>query len=326
MKLLLKDAKNQVAEILNMAPTDSRVVDYINEAIQYVIQSTDWVDTLRTMTFNAKNGILTLPDHVIQPIKFTAADVVGQVYGKHYEYMSNGPGPSDKWDLTEENLVDIGLVPTTFDISTTAPNIKLSLTRPTGDTASYEIRICGIDANGNEIYDAGDGQRGVKYTLTSQSVSNPTSEQVNFVKITQVIKPVTKGYLSVIGHKYGDNSITIENLSTYKPRETNPAYRRFKIFGKACMDANKLTAIKGVFRIGYTPVSEDNDELLINLITPLKLMARAIKHYHHDEIKAAATLQGVAERILRNQLNRHDIHDNLIDADIGYGNGDVIGV
>jgi|TARA_R100000081_G_scaffold92083_1_gene72469 hypothetical protein len=326
MKLLLKDAKPHVAEVLNMSPTDSRVVDHINEAIQYVIQATDWTNTLRTMTFSAKNGILTLPNHVVQPIKFTAEKKIGQVYGKHYEYISNGPGPAEDWDLTEENLVDIGESPTTFDISTKAPNVKLSLTRPTGDTASYEVRICGTDATGNEIYDAGDGARGVKYTLTSGSVSNPTSEQVNFVTITQVIKPITKGYLTVTGHKYGDNSVTEEQLSVYKPSETNPSYRRFKIYGKPCMDENKLTTIKGVFRIGYAPVYEDNDELLINLITPLKLMARAIKHLHHDEIKAAATLQGLAERILRNEVNRYDVADNLLDIDIDYGNGDIVGV
>ena len=62
------------------------------------------------------------------------------------------------------------------------------------------------------------------------------------------------------------------------------------------------------------------------MITPLKLMCRALVHYEHDEVKSAASLEGIVERILRKQVNRYDVQDNLLDADIGYGNGDVVGV
>ena len=55
-------------------------------------------------------------------------------------------------------------------------------------------------------------------------------------------------------------------------------------------------------------------------------MAKAIQHYEHDEIKNAATLEGIVERLLRKQLNRYEVNDNIIDADDGYGNGDVRGV
>ena len=68
MKLLLKDAKGPVAEILNMSPNDERVVEYINEAIEYMTVSHDWADLFRVMSFVTYNGVLTLPAEVVQPI------------------------------------------------------------------------------------------------------------------------------------------------------------------------------------------------------------------------------------------------------------------
>ena len=45
MKLLLKDVKADCAKVLSMSSTDSRVVDYINEAQERLLYKGKWPGT-----------------------------------------------------------------------------------------------------------------------------------------------------------------------------------------------------------------------------------------------------------------------------------------
>jgi|TARA_Y100000289_G_scaffold60822_1_gene68208 hypothetical protein len=320
-KLLLSEAKPYVAEILNMSPSDTRIVRYINEAIEYITVSHDWVDLIRTMEFVAFNGVLTLPTHVIMPLKFTVAGRIGQPYGQHYEYVTNGPGDGSKWELDGNNLVDLGQSPTTFDIDPDNPR-RLVLTSDSTEVNDIEITIHGTDADGLAIHDA-NGVLGETIVWNNSNALQTTTNK--FKTITQITKPVTKGFITVATQNESSGNQD-KVLSVLHPYEKSPSYRRFKIHGKDGADTNGFTKIKGNFRIGYMPVYHDDDPLAINMITAIKLMAKAIQHYEHDEVKNAATLEGVVERLLRKQLNRYEVEDNIIDADDGYGNGDVRGV
>ena len=100
-------------------------------------------------------------------------------------------------------------------------------------------------------------------------------------------------------------------------------YRRFKLHGIPAKDSEGYTSVKGLFRIGYTPVSHDNDPLLIGILHALKLMVKAILLQEHEEPNKAAVLEGQVERILMNQANQYDVDDNLIDSDDNYGMEDA---
>lgn len=328
MKLLLKDAKGPVAEVLNMSPTDERVVDYINEAIEYMTVSHDWADLFRVMSFVTYNGVLTLPSEVIQPIKFSLNGKTGQPYGKHYEYLTNGPGDGDDWDITGNNLVDVGETPTTFDVDAADPR-SIIIFSDRVESYPFTIRVRGLDHNGIEVRSS-DGSLGETVTWTGNPDANNVPEPVmktttnRFSKITQVVKPKSNGYITLA--TTDDDGNPSKAIATYHPYETNPSFRRFKIHGKSGADTDGYTLIKGLFRIGYTPVYHDDDPLAVNMITAIKLMCKALIHYEHDEVKSAATMEGIVERLLRKQLNKYDIADNLLDSEEGYGNGDIYGV
>lgn len=328
MKLLLKDAKGPVAEILNMSPNDERVVEYINEAIEYMTVSHDWADLFRVMSFVTYNGVLTLPAEVVQPIKFSINGKTGQPYGKHYEYLTNGPGDGDEWDITGNNLVDIGESPTTFDVDASDPRSIVIFSDRT-ESYPFTIRIRGCDEHGIEVRNA-DGSLGETITWTGNADANGVPESVmkvttnKFSKITQVIKPKSVGYITLAtANADGHPERAVAN---YHPYDTNPSFRRFKIHGLSGADDNGFTLIKGLFRIGYTPVYHDDDALAINMITAIKLMCKALIHYEHDEVRNAASMEGIVERLLRKQLNKYDVADNLLDSEEGYGNGDIYGV
>lgn len=327
MKLLYEDVKKPVSVLLNMHEDDERVLRYVNEACERIMNLREWANTDQPMNFVAYNGEITLPRGVICPIKVNINGATGQPYGRHYEYLHNGPGKGEDWGYTGSNLVDVGEFPTYFDVDPDNPT-QLILWSDRDEADNFTVKIRGLDENGLEIR-AEDGTLGETITWTGTEDSNGIVDSATkfklttnkFSKIIQVKKSVSKGYLNICT---ANTSGLPANIVTYMhPYETTPSYRRFRIHGLSGADSNGWTLITGIFRIGYVKVYLDDDPLPINSISPIKLMALATWHYEHDEIQKAATLEGVVERQMKAITERYEVDDNTLDIDDGYGMGDV---
>lgn len=330
MKLLYKDIKKPVAILLNMHEDDERVIRYVNEACERIINLRDWANSEQIMSFVAFNGEITLPPMVICPLKVRINGMAGQPYGRHYQFLVNGPGMSEDWTFTGHNLIDIGEFPTTFDPDPDDPK-ELIIWSDRAEAAGFSIKIRGLDENGLEVR-ADDGTLGETISWSGIEEGNGIIDKATilksttnkFSKIIQIEKDQGKGYVTIVT-KNTDG--TLGNAITFlHPYETVPSYRRFKIFGESGADTNGWTQIEGLFRIGYAPVYVDDDPLPINAISPIKLMAKAIWHYEHDEIQKAATLEGIVERQMQGITKRYEVHDNTIDVEDGYGMNDIEGV
>lgn len=327
MKLLLKDARGPVARILNMEPSDTRVIEYINEAIELMTVSNDWADMRKIMSFVAYNGFITFPPEVIVPLKFTVGEQIGQPYGRHYEYLMTGPGKGEDWLMTAKNLVDVGEFPSTYDIAPDDPK-KLILWSDRAETYPFSVLIRGLDETGHEVRSE-DGSIGETVTWTNiagtDGIAVPAtvmkSTTNTFSKIIQITKSESNGYLSVSTDD--GNGIPENVISHYHPRETTPSYRRFALHGSVNKDSDGYTLVKGLFRVQALPVRDEDDPLAVNMITAIKLAVKAIIHDENEEPNKAAINEGKVERILMNQINQYEVDDNLVDADDGYGNGDV---
>lgn len=325
MKLLLKNVRAPIARVLNTKIADPRVLEYINEALEFMTVTNDWANMQRVMSFTAYNGMITFPPEVVIPLKFNigASSNIGQPYGKHYEYVLGGPGLGEDWCYTGRNMFDVGEVPTTYDIPKTAP-AKLALWSDQLEAYPFRVHVRGLDETGHEVMGA-DGSLGetIVWQVDDQG-TNPSQIQLSertYSKIIQVVKPVSNGYLNL--STASEDGVPLNVLSHFHPFETVPSYRRFQILGIPSMDNDGYTLIKGLFRIRHTPVYDDNDSLCVNLITALKLAVKALLHYDHDEVNSAATLEGIVERMLMNQVNQEEVDDNIIDTEEGYGMGDV---
>lgn len=318
MNLLLKDAKAPIAEVLNMDKNDPRVVRYINEAIEVILQTHDWVDTRRLMSFVAYNGALTLPPHVIVPLKFKVDGITGEPYGPHYEYASGGPGEAEQWPYTARNMVDAGLVPTMFDIDNEHPT-RLSVWSDAAEEFPYTVWIRGLDEDGHEVRQHG----GIGETLTwvDANADNVQETDNQFSRITQVVKTSGKGYVNIAVR--GDTGIPERIVTCMHPDETSPSLRRFVLHGIPPSDTEGFCLVKGLFRIGYSPAIRDNDALMVTIIHALKLMVKSVLMQEHEEPNKAAVLEGQVERILTNQANQYDTDDNIIDYQSNYDMSDV---
>jgi hypothetical protein len=327
MILLYKDVKAPVAKILNMDVSDARVLEHVNEACERIINLRDWANMDKPMNLIAYKGLITLPPEVIIPLWFNVNGTVGQPYGRHYEYLQNGPGEGESWNYTGKNLVDVGEYPTTYDVDNENPT-NLVVWSDREEAADFRIRIRGLDENGLMIRSA-DGTVGevIEWTgveddtgiLDAATIPKVTTNK--FSRILQVEKETGKGYIHLA--TADDDGNPANAISVYHPFETRPSYRRFRIFGTSQEDTDGFTLIKGIFRTGFTKVYLDDDPLPISAVTPIKLMVKAIWHYDHDEIQKAATLEGIVEREMNSITSRYNVHDNTIAVEDGYGMGDI---
>ena len=147
MILLYKDVKLPVANLLNMEETDPRVLIHINEACERIINLRDWANMDKPMNLIAYKGLLTLPPEVIIPLWFNVNGSIGQPYGRHYEFINNGPGDGESWNYDGKNLIDVGEFPTTYDVDNETP-VKLVIWSDREEEADFRIRIRGLDENG----------------------------------------------------------------------------------------------------------------------------------------------------------------------------------
>lgn len=323
--LLLKDARPQIAKVLNMHVNDERVVQYINEACEVVMLTHDWLDRERLMTFYAYNGSVTFPPEVVCPIKFAVNGVRGRPFGMHYEYLISGPGASSEWKYEAKNLVDAGRSPTIYDCDPDDPTY-LALWNDSIKEYPRTVWLRGLDETGHEVRSP-DGSIGETIVWTGEADENGVPEpQIKltsnkFSVVTQVVKEVGAGYLHITTvDSEGDPSRVVSSLH---PDETSPSYRRFTLHGVARGDEDGFTQIKGLFRIGFVPVIRDNDPIPINIIHALKLMVKAVWNQEHGEPNKAAVLEGQVERILTNQKNQSDVDDGLMDVDESYDMSDL---
>jgi hypothetical protein len=247
---------------------------------------------------------------------------IGQPYGPHYEYLFGGPGDGDVWSLTAKNMVDAGLVPTQFDIDESYPTV-LSIWSDAEEDYPFKIWIRGLDENGHEVRTNGAIGETVEFPYAADGTSgNAIKTTVSrFSRITQIVKAVGKGYIRI--STTSPDGIPDRILTCMRPEETSPLYRRFKLHGVPTVDLEGFTLVKGLFRIGYAPVRNDNDPLAINIIHALKLMVKSVLLQEHEEPNKSAVLEGQVERILTNQASQYDVDDNLIDTDDNYGMEDA---
>jgi hypothetical protein len=131
------------------------------------------------------------------------------------EFMTSGPGYFDDTDIDLKTIIDQSDV-CTQEVQEEAGLIRLTISNP--DDAGLICRIYGYDADGDELFDS-DGLAGKNLTL-----ANPTVTGTDNIFITQIVKPRTKGTVTISSVTSGTPTV----LSVYEPSETNPIYRRYK--------------------------------------------------------------------------------------------------
>lgn len=195
--------------------TTSMFLPYLNQACERIINSGQWKNMYGQVDFQTSTGYITLPRRWESIIGVTRVNYPTGVYPRMIEFMTSGPGYFDDLDSDIHTIIDQG------DVCTEAVQEDAGLPRfviSNAADAGKIVRVYGYDANGDEVFDSS-GNAGLSLTLANTTVTGATS-----MTITQVVKPVTLGYVTL--------SVVVDGspveLSVYEPSETNPIYRRYK--------------------------------------------------------------------------------------------------
>jgi len=293
MKITLGDIKQNIATMLSMSSTDSRVVGYINEAQERLLYKGKWVGTYAKYAVANSNGTITWPRQLETIEAVAVSDNPGVVRNEWYEFLENGPGLRDSADGDDLTLIDRGEAVVFSDID--GVNKKLRLYSGVTADAGLKVLLQGYDQNGDWIrtLESGSYIDGEYVTLTASYV-----ETVNlFSELVGVQKPVTGGNVTV--KEYDTSTATERVIATYEPGEKRPGYRRSLIPGLPDTSTKTVTVVG---KLRFIPVSADTDWLLINHEPALKEMVQSIRKAENNLPQEASMYEGRAVKLLEEQL------------------------
>ena len=287
----------------------------VNECVRRLVRKVDHRSLQHTMRICTRHRILPCPREVD---KILAADVNGapvNIFGRFYEFMMSGPGDhGSRTQGRDFGLEDIGSrFPTFFDLP---PGQELPLVAYSPELADkgVEIVVHARDTYSREMHTGSTPGLvlpiqhylgGVEGAIARKFVAGDARLSPKIKEVTRVIKPVTAGSVTL----YCVDVTTAEMwlLGTYHPDDTVPAVHRYRISNKSCPEKGAdehatMTAecvnVLALVKLGYVPLSRDNDILPIDSVDAVKLMSMAIEEENAKNIQEAEFLEAKALRLL----------------------------
>lgn len=300
-----------------MCSDDTRLANYINEAVMRLLPKGKWVGTTARMRICVNSNCLTWPRQIETIETFSICGVPGTVRSQWYEFADFGPGQQngscgtgylDSNYCSGNNLIDRGTACAFDDIAETGNRLKLYADLPEDD--GVEVLVQGWDENGNWILTNGGNTNGESVQLSGFAA---VTTQSKFLRggLTAIQKPITKGPVRL--YDWNPTTGVQRPLGIYEPDETVPEYRRSYVPGlsddyRCCGQTDESCTKKTVYVIGklkFIPVRNDTDYVLIGNIPALKDMCQSIKKREDNLMQEAVLYEASAIKCLEDELSSY---------------------
>jgi len=297
---------------------DALVTARINEAQRRLIESEDWKLTVRPVRFSVTLNTVPLPrEFEAARLASTKSDPT-PIRAQSYEYIESGPGfqPMAAWDNSTD-LIDMGDGhPTFYPIPAEWHNTGMYVFAASTSSADKDknITLYGRKINGEELLT--NGTPGVSVpinywtggedgSLTEFPSPVALNAETNFPTGADLIQDIDgiklpdgrKGYVSLYAVSADPQHMYF--LSKYHPDETRPGYRRYRYLGA---DEDCATCIRCMCKLRYTPLSREDDVLLIQNPSAIKLMVMAIREENAGKLQESVGYEARARQLLSGQL------------------------
>lgn len=302
MKLILSQIKSPCVKMLpGMVTTDTRLVDYINEACERLLYKGKWPSCYAKFTIAVTDGLVTWPRQIETIERFAHNNAPGSVQNDWYEWIETGWGLRDSasgYDGltlmdkgTDCVFANVSIVPGAF------LKVKSSLV---ADVTPDKILIQGYDHLGNWVRTLSGGVYidGEYVTLTGTTYASTVNQ---FSRVTGVQKTVTDGFVSL----WEVDPVTgfYNRLGYYEPTETVPCYRVSLVPGITTDTAPAFINVMAKLR--FIKASVDTDYILPPNLAAIKLMIAAIYKEENNLIGEANVYEANALRLLNEQLDHY---------------------
>ena len=304
MRHTLNDALlSRIPSALNLNSIDPRVVQYINDATEDLIQRGHWKGTSDKATVQVTSQLITIPPHFETADQFALCHQPIPIRGQWFEFSPGGwgtindPSPSRTSPyLFARNALRRNNACTFQDIAAGSPT-KLTVQCDVAMDVGETVLLLGFD-NASTPNWVRTQQNGVwadgELVMLSQSPGTTTA--TTFSSLTGIQKPVTAGQLWI---KQALDSTLIGHLEYW---ETNPSYARYLIPTLP----NTTVQVDVMGKLAYRPVVNLTDWLIIGNLNALKLACMAKKYEEvgtGEAVGKAANYMAGAISLLNNELN-----------------------
>lgn len=311
MAITFGSIKASLAYVLQVNPTDDRVLEYCNDSMEQLLYSGKWKDTTVRYACCVNSGCLTWPREIETIEKAAICSVPITPRTGWYEMLPGGPGIVNEDSGIGLNLVDRGSAVAFDDIITTGK--KIAVYCDANESAGAKILLRYYDSTGNKVYSTVSGEReeGEYITLPAAGGYAYSTYEVLPYGLYAVIKPVTNRQVRL--YEYTIVGGALRPLAYYAPDETVPEYRRSII---PCLvgssecgqsedddDCDNYADVTIIGKIRFIPAINDNSILCIPFGRAIKLGVQAIKKEEDNMIPEAEAYWQKAYQILNDQLH-----------------------
>lgn len=263
--------------------TSPEVANFVKVVLQELL-SKGVNGNLRKWVFYTQNGLFTAPPDLELPVSVRIDGETihrpGFVYDKWYEFYDQSTlAECVPW---EEGLVEeINTYFTSYDLPACGSQILAIPFCKEDDDAHFIIG--GTDRKGREIYLPNDGiiDKGERLSI---SKDEPRFTEAFFKSINFLSKTKTNHYVRL--YAYNPENKKRSLLGEYRPTDTLPSFRRFRV-----VESQRNRGFLKVTILGRVRVQDDyseNDVLPVTNPRALRLMAQTIQAEDNDSIQIAS--------------------------------------
>lgn len=314
MKLRYADIKANLALVLNMSATDSRILSYYNRATERLVHKAKWVDTLVRYTICTAGGCIVWPREIATIEAWALCSTPGIVRNQWYEFLETGPGLSD-CGMCNTGLKDRGNV-VAFD-EVTGLTSKIAVYSDGPEVAGTRILLRYYDSNAQKVRttDSGTVIEGEYVTLVAApayalTAAAPANGLVLPYGLYEVIKPVTKYPVRL--YEYDTVLTTYKPLAYYEPDETLPDYRASLLPTLVGSNGDCTTSkVTVLAKRRFIPAINDNSILSISHADAIRLAVQAVHKEENNLMPEATIYWAQAVQCLRDQL-QHQTGDGVV--------------
>lgn len=305
-RLRFSDVKSDCARVLNFNSTDSRLVSYVNEAQERLMEKGKWVGTYGRYRICLKESCITWPRQIATIEAVSVCDCPGTVRDEWFEFLGSGPGIVNQDSCIGNQLVDRGEFPAFDDVKGTGK--KLAVYSSETEAATAFIILQYYDSNGQFVRTQSGGEwiDGEKIILPAKGAYAYSTFEVAANGLVRVIKSKTNGLVRL--YEYEVSSTDLRPLGYYEPDEEVPVYRRSLVLGIQNGTGNgtcDTQSVEVAAKLRFIPAAKDNDFLFIQSRAALKLACKAIRHEENNVWDEAAESWRLAKEALEEQLNSY---------------------